>query len=346
MKVAIICDTHFGVRNDSPLFLDYSLSFFEEQFFPYLRENGIKEVIHLGDLMDRRKFVNFFTLGEVKKRFMSHFNSGEFKLNCILGNHDTYYKNTNSLNSIKQLFEKDELIIHEKPSCLNFDGLEIALIPWINKSNYDDSMEFIKQVSAPILMGHLELSGFQVLRGVQHAEGMSPEILSRFENVYSGHFHCKQEEKNVAYLGTPYQITFSDLNERKGFHILDTSTRVMEFIENPKKMFYSIRYNDELNDMLKTDFSKYKNSYIRLIIEKKNKPFIFDKFMDSLYAVSVVNINIIEEQQLELSAEDNIDNTKDTISIINSEIDAMEDVQNKTKLKKIIHDLYIESLSL
>ena len=98
--------------------------------------------------------------------------------------------------------------------------------------------------------------------------------------------------------------------------------------------------------MLKTDFSKYKNSYIRLIIEKKNKPFIFDKFMDSLYAVSVVNINIIEEQQLELSAEDNIDNTKDTISIINSEIDAMEDVQNKTKLKKIIHDLYIESLSL
>ena len=68
--------------------------------------------------------------------------------------------------------------------------------------------------------------------------------------------------------------------------------------------------------------------------------------MDSLYAVSVVNINIIEEQQLELSAEDNIDNTKDTISIINSEIDAMEDVQNKTKLKKIIHDLYIESLSL
>ena len=346
MKIAIICDTHFGVRNDSPLFLDYSLSFFEEQFFPYLRENGIKEVIHLGDLMDRRKFVNFFTLGEVKKRFMSYFNNGEFKLNCILGNHDTYYKNTNSLNSIKQLFEKDELVIHEKPACLNFDGLEIALIPWINKSNYDDSMEFIKQVSAPILMGHLELSGFQVLRGVQHAEGMSPEILSRFENVYSGHFHCKQEEKNVAYLGTPYQITFSDLNERKGFHILDTSTRVMEFIENPKKMFYSIRYNDELNDMLKTDFSKYKNSYIRLIIEKKNKPFIFDKFMDSLYAVSVVNINIIEEQQLELSAEDNIDNTKDTISIINSEIDAMEDVQNKTKLKKIIHDLYIESLSL
>lgn len=346
MKIAIICDTHFGVRNDSPLFLDYSLSFFEDQFFPYLRKNGITEVIHLGDLMDRRKFVNFFTLGEVKKRFMSYFNNGEFKLNCILGNHDTYYKNTNSLNSIKQLFEKDELVIHEKTACLNFDGLEIALIPWINKSNYDDSMEFIKQVSAPILMGHLELSGFQVLRGVQHAEGMSPEILSRFENVYSGHFHCKQEEKNVAYLGTPYQITFSDLNERKGFHILDTSTRVMEFIENPKKMFYSIRYNDELNDMLKTDFSKYKNSYIRLIIEKKNKPFIFDKFMDSLYAVSVVNINIIEEQQLELSAEDNIDNTKDTISIINSEIDAMEDVQNKTKLKKIIHDLYIESLSL
>ena len=56
MRLAIINDSHFGVRNDSPLFLEYSLKFFESIFFPYLEANGINTVIHMGDLLDRRKY--------------------------------------------------------------------------------------------------------------------------------------------------------------------------------------------------------------------------------------------------------------------------------------------------
>lgn len=345
MKVAIICDTHFGVRNDSPLFLNYFLDFFENQFFPYLRDHNIKHVLHLGDLMDRRKFVNFQTLAEVKKRFISNFDSGEFELWCLLGNHDTYYKNTNEINSINQLFNNTKINIVEKPINLQLGSLSIALVPWINKENYETSLEFIKTTTSPFIMGHFELTGFEVLRGVKHEDGMSPAILSRFETVYSGHFHCKQSEKNVSYLGTPYQITFSDLKERKGFHILDTETRELEFIENTNRIFYSIRYNDAEKDMLKTDFSKYKNSFVKLIVENKTKPYIFDKFLDSLYGNAVASLNIIEENNIELSSEQTVDNTKDTLTIINSEIDAMEEVQNKNKLKKIIHELYMESLS-
>jgi hypothetical protein len=174
---------------------------------------------------------------------------------------------------------------------------------------------------------------------------MSPAILSRFDTVYSGHFHCKQSEKNVSYLGTPYQITFSDLKERKGFHILDTETRELEFIENPDRIFYAVRYNDAERDMLKADFAKYKNSFVKLIVENKTKPYIFDKFLDSMYGNGVASLNIIEENNVELSSEHTVDNTKDTLTIINSEIDAMEEVQNKNKLKTIIHELYTESLS-
>jgi len=345
MKVAIICDTHFGVRNDSPLFLNYFLDFFENQFFPYLRDHNIKDVLHLGDLMDRRKFVNFQTLAEVKKRFISHFDSGEFELWCLLGNHDTYYKNTNEINSINQLFNNTKINIVEKPINLQLGSLSIALVPWINKENYEKSLDFIKSTTSPFIMGHFELTGFEVLRGVKHEDGMSPSILSRFETVYSGHFHCKQNEKNVSYLGTPYQITFSDLRENKGFHILDTETRELEFIENPNRIFYAIRYNDAEKDMLKTDFTKYKNCFVKLIVENKTKPYIFDKFMDSMYGNSVASLNIIEENTVELSSEQTVDNTKDTLTIINAEIDSMEEVQNKNKLKKIIHELYMESLS-
>ena len=61
MKIALLNDTHFGARNDSPAFLDYFMRFYNEIFFPYCKENNITTLIHLGDVVDRRKFINFKT---------------------------------------------------------------------------------------------------------------------------------------------------------------------------------------------------------------------------------------------------------------------------------------------
>ena len=47
MKIALLNDTHFGARNDSPAFLKYFMEFYDEQFFPYLEEHNIKTLIHL-----------------------------------------------------------------------------------------------------------------------------------------------------------------------------------------------------------------------------------------------------------------------------------------------------------
>ena len=88
-KIAFITDTHFGARNDSPLFVEYFLSFLEGQFFPYLKENNIKTVIHLGDLMDRRKYVNFYVLSQVKSKFMDYLkknNHGSTRIFIIYSN--------------------------------------------------------------------------------------------------------------------------------------------------------------------------------------------------------------------------------------------------------------------
>ena len=54
MNIAIITDTHFGARNDNINFSEYFYRFYEEQFFPYLKENNIKTCLHLGDILDRR----------------------------------------------------------------------------------------------------------------------------------------------------------------------------------------------------------------------------------------------------------------------------------------------------
>jgi len=350
VKIALINDTHFGARGDSQLFFDYFMKFFDEVFFPYLEEHNIKTVIHAGDLMDRRKFVNFSILNQVRTRFMDRLRDNSIELHCILGNHDVYYRNTNEINSIRELFGRD-LKLYENPEVVNFDGLDIALLPWINKENAEEYLQFVKTAPAPILIGHLELEGYEVIRGVNFSGGGTDyKLFDRYEQVLSGHFHCRQERENIYYLGTQYQITFGDLNETKGFHVLDTDTRELEFIENPNKMFHTLTYNDEEGpvdvDEMKVPVH-FKDSYIKLYVEKKKHPYTFDRFMDKLYDSGVAKITVVEElSDSEWTKEEIVDLAQDTVTIINNEIDGIEEVKDKDKMKRLIKDLYMESLSI
>ena len=114
-------------------------------------------------------------------------------MDIIPGNHDTYFKNTNDLNSLKELLGHymNEVHIVMEPTVMEYGSLKMALVPWINKENYESSVNFIKNCKADILGGHLELQGFDVLKGVPSHSGMDHRIFERFEQVYSGHFHIQ-----------------------------------------------------------------------------------------------------------------------------------------------------------
>lgn len=60
--IALLGDTHFGMRNDSLDFHHLYEKFYTNVFFPKLKENGIKTIVQVGDLFDRRKYINFNTL--------------------------------------------------------------------------------------------------------------------------------------------------------------------------------------------------------------------------------------------------------------------------------------------
>jgi len=347
VKIALLNDTHWSARGDSQIFLDYFMSFFDKVFFPYMEEHGITTIIHAGDFMDRRKYVNFNILNQVRDRFISRMQDSRIEMHCILGNHDVYYRNTNRVNSLQELFYND-MTIYDEPQVVNFDGLDIALLPWVNKENYEQSIKFIKTANAPILIGHLELDGYHVMRGIEYKGGMDPNLFKRYEKVLSGHFHCRQERDNILYMGTQYQITFSDLNETKGFHVLDTETREVEFIVNPFKMFVELTYNDvdgTLDD--NSDFKNLKDTYVRVVVEHKDHPYSFDRFIDKMYDAGVAKITTVEEA-LDISDDDEkiLDLAQDTVTLINSEVDNLEEVKDKAKMKKIIKDLYMESLSI
>ena len=344
MKLAIICDTHFGARGDAPLFLNHFLKFFEDQFFPYLKEHGITKVLHLGDLFDRRKFINFNTLHHVKKRFLNWFETNGVELHCILGNHDVFYKNTNRLNSPKEVLADCHSFFHlyEEPTEVCFNGATILMVPWLNEENQDHFMKTIKNSKATILASHLELNGYEVMAGVRFSDGMDDKFLEKFDMVLSGHFHKKSSKGNIHYLGTQYQMTSIDTNETKGFHVLDTETRELEFIPNENKMFHNIEWKNKL--LISTfDPAKYKGTYVKVIVYEKKSELEFDKFLDMLYAAEPAGVSIIEDYSDRSTEEAQIDIGEDTLTLINKEIDTME-TEDKEELKNMVREIYMESL--
>ena len=105
MKIALITDTHWGVRNDSTHFLDYFQNYYENEFFPKLEKEGITTVIHLGDIVDRRKYINYVTLRRMKDVFIDECEKRGIDLHVIVGNHDVPFKDTNEYNSMNELFD-------------------------------------------------------------------------------------------------------------------------------------------------------------------------------------------------------------------------------------------------
>ena len=356
MIVAILGDTHFGVRNDNVAFHDYFEKFYRDAFFPYLKENNIKRVIQLGDLFDRRKYINFNTLKRSKDYFFDKIVENDIRMDVFVGNHDTYFKNTNEVNSPELLLQDEYsgfISIYSDPAEVELpDGTTVAMLPWVCSGNYEDSMKFIKDTQAQILFGHLELAGFEMYRGAVNDHGMDAKIFDKFDMVMSGHFHHKSSRGNIHYLGTPYEMTWSDYNDPKGFHIFDTETRELIFIENPYRMFHKWFYNDiEWEDqsvMDDLDFEQVKNCFVKVVVKNKNNPYWFDLYIERLEKAGALDIQVVDDNlnlQLE-DDEDLVDEAEDTLTILMNYANQVSSSVDSNNLNKFLTELYEEALSV
>lgn len=353
MKIALITDTHLGGKNDSPVFMDYILKFYDNIFFPYLKDNNISTVVHLGDVVDRRKFINFKILKEFREKIIFKLWDHNIDTHIIIGNHDIYNKNNSSINSMNALFTtydgKTEPWIYTDPIVKEFDGLPILFLPWINESNYDQSMDLIKNARADVAMGHLEIAGFQMHRGAPNMFGFDSSVFDRFDKVMSGHYHHRSNNGTVYYLGAPYEMSWSDFEDDRGFHVFDTDTRQLTYIKNPYRMYHKIFYNDngkQFEDVLSGDFSFYENTCIKLVIQEKTNPHWFNIFLDKIYKHNPFSLTIVEDYAEEFNNPVNVsvDQTKDTLGILKDYIDTIETKQDKTRISDFITSLYEEAV--
>jgi len=351
MRIAIISDTHAGARNSSDIFIEYQRKFYEEVFFPYLNYNNIKQVIHLGDYYEHRKFINFKALHENRKQFLEPLRKFGITMDIIPGNHDCYYKNTNELCSLKELmgYYTDCVNIIQKPEVRDYDGCPIALIPWINPQNYSDTMKFIETCKASIVGAHLELDGFEMMKGVINTHGMSAKVFERFEHVWSGHFHTKSTRGNITYLGSQIEFTWADCNDDKHFHVFDTETRELISVRNHITIFEKVIYNDSENDYFNVDSKIFKDKFVKIVVASKKDPFMFDKFVDEIQQAGAYEIKIAETFQEFAGENVNLNETvavEDTTKLLDDYVDAVDTELDKDVIKGMMRNFYVEASNL
>lgn len=348
MKVAIITDTHWGARNDSQAFIDFYRKFYNDCFFPTLTEYGVSTVLMLGDTFDRRKYTNHATIAAAKDIYFNTLQERDILTYMLVGNHDTFYKNTNDVNTPNLMLEEySNLVVIHNPLEIDVDGTKIAMVPWICADNYAMSMEFLKNSRAEICMGHFEIQGFEMYRGQECHEGLSSDTFSKFDMTFSGHYHHRSTKGNITYLGTPYELTWQDFADPKGFHIFDTETRELTFIQNPYTMFVRLEYDDKDKEPIDLDAYDLKDTFIKLVVVNKTDYYKFDQFVNKLYTKNAHDIKIVEDMsEFEGGSVDETVDLEDTLSILSNYVDSIPTDVDKEKIKNFMKALYTEAINV
>ena len=217
--------------------------------------------------------------------------------------------------------------------------------------NEASTMQFFEDTSAQIVMGHFEIAGYEMMKGQLCDHGLDRDIFRKFDAVYSGHFHHPSSHGNITYLGAQYEMTWADYDQVRGFSVFDTDTREMTHVRNPLRMFHKLFYDDAdmtMEDIAKLDTEHLTGAYVKIIIQNKSNPYLFEMYLDRIQEADPSDIKVVEDHKnLDLvDDEDLVDEAQDTMTILKKYVENLEFSGDKGKIEKFLGELYHEAISI
>ncbi len=213
-KVACFTDIHFGLRNNSRQH-NTDCEEFVLWFIKEAKKAKCETCIFLGDWHHHRASINVSTMNYTMSNleFLSKAFTNVF---VIMGNHDLFYRDKREINSVAfgNLYDNIHIVNNI------FTEGDVSIIPWL----VQDEWKEMPNIKSKYMFGHFELGGFQMnqLISMPDTGGLQKTHFRNQEYVFSGHFHNRQQQKNVIYMGNAFPHNYSDTwQDDRGMMILE-----------------------------------------------------------------------------------------------------------------------------
>lgn len=231
-KAAVCTDIHHGLKSNS-LTHNQDCSDFIDWFIDTAKKNGCETGFFLGDWNHHRASINMQTL-QFSLRNLEKLSQGFEQFFFIPGNHDLYYRDKRDIHSTEWATHLPNITI-----CNDwFNQGNVTIAPWL----VGDDHKRIQKMSGKYMFGHFELPHFKMNAMVEmpdHGE-IRAENFGGFEKVFSGHFHLRQQKKNVHYIGNCFPHNFADAgDDQRGMMILEWDG-VPEYHSWPGQPLYKV----------------------------------------------------------------------------------------------------------
>jgi DNA repair exonuclease SbcCD nuclease subunit len=343
-KAAYLGDTHFGYSDGKLATHKYFERVYGEWMIPLLIERGIRTVFQFGDMFDKRKGVDSFSASEAKRYFFDPLQEAGIQIIALIGNHDAFFTNSIDVNS-PDLLLKDysNVKLIQEPRVINLGTASIDIVPWICRDNADEITAYINKSNSDYLLGHFEIEGFAMYKGVEAQHGLSRDLFKKYKKVYSGHYHTRSDDGNIMYVGTPCEMNWNDYDDPRGIHIFDSETGETEFIPCPFTLHTKLIYNEDVVSIKK--LPDIKDKYVKLIVEKRTDFKKYDKYVEALNELGAHDLKIIEDFSQFDDVEVSVDSVKanDTPTLLQNYVDETETDLDKDRLKRELLQLYVEA---
>jgi DNA repair exonuclease SbcCD nuclease subunit len=328
-KFAVIGDIHFGVRGNSHQILKAQKKWFLEELME--KTEGVSELVFLGDIFDSRNSLSPVVMKNAREIFQVLCRNFS-KVHVILGNHDIFYRNTKDIHTLDILRDQGALI-YEDHEEVEIGGKNCLMLPWIaNKAELLEVSKTLVKNKYDYAFGHLEVNEFQKVRGVFEKEGMSTDLFSNVGRVYSGHFHLKDIKKNINYVGTPYELTWNDYKDEKGFWIVDTENDSETFVASETTPKHLKIHTKKIN-IKKIDRELVENNILKLIFNDETEVEKIN-FIEKINSLEPFSLTVDDGENPMFANDEGADieaDIKDTLTFLNDYVQMIEVPENLNK---------------
>ena len=341
-KVIFLGDTHFGASKGNDDRHEYMKLFFED-FFAYIDKNEIRYIVQVGDLFDVRKNVDIKVIKFFRSVFLDEITKRNINLYVIVGNHDIYYKETVKVNTVHELLRDYQMLysnltIIDSPKNVTIGEHDFLLVPWVCNDNIEEVAQAVRTSKSKYCAGHFEFNGFEMSRGHSMTTKHSHHDYGKFDLVISGHYHTKSKKDNVIYTGTPYQLTWMDYDDAKGFWVFQDGD--MKFVENKHTIYNKIWYSDGFAPAKSEVYKKYVHVIMTERIDKKDHA----SYVNTIQLMEPLDIKVIERFDEQLSQETYVHDILQTDDLLKSYVNDSQIDLDKQKMTDLLLSLYREAL--